>query len=405
MSTTPRDFGALETDNLEHLPARLGGGVALAFDGRATARSPREFLQSVSPPRTVLCPLLPHEFLDLRECVRQSKTMRIAQYLLAATLATAPVAAATLYAAEPAANTITMQNASIKLTLADPTASQPIYTGQRFTLPGMVVDGSWKGIPFLVPFAIPNDYSPDNQVGGTAEEFDLPGPADYDSAAVGGTFMKIGVGILRRDDAELYKFSLPREVVIAPANSIISSGKTSTTFLQTLEDPMGGRGYRLEICVSLREDGFTVRRELANTGKHPLRTEHYTHNFCKIADHPVGPAYEVGWTSPIVEDKVITGGGAMLPTPHGLKFAKPPQGHFYLSGKCSGFPADEPIVVTQRDVGIQLSIATSSPLHRIAVWGTIEVISPEPFVLLEIPPGKSAKWSTTYQLEKLDEKK
>jgi hypothetical protein len=313
--------------------------------------------------------------------------------------------AASLTATSPdtsVANTITMQNSSIQLTLADPTAANPVYVGQRFTLPGMVTHASWKGIPFLVPFAMPDDRFPGNHVGGTAEEFDLPGPADYESAPVGGTFMKVGVGILKRDDAEPYQFSLPREVVIAPENTVVSSGEQETTFLQTLEDPEGGRGYRLEISVTLEEDGFTVRRLLANTGTRPLRTEHYTHNFCNLANKPVGPGCEVAWTTPVEKDKLVSGGDAMLATPRGLTFAKSPEGQYYLSSTTgSGFPACEPITVTQHEAGIQLSIVTNRPLHRIAVWGNIEVISPEPFVMLEIAPGESAAWSTTYKLAKL----
>jgi hypothetical protein len=314
---------------------------------------------------------------------------------------TAAFAATSLPAAGPTTKTITMQNASIKLTLADPTAPEPVYRGQRFTLPGMVTIASWNGIPFLVPFAMPDDRFPDNHVGGTAEEFDLPGPADYDTAPVGGTFMKVGVGILRRDDAEPYNFSLPREVVVAPKNTIAFSDDKTATFLQTLDDPAGGRGYRLEVSVTLEENGFTVRRELTNSGNHPIRTEHYTHNFCNIANQPIGPGCEVAWTTPLEPDKMVTGGEAMLPTPRGLTFAKTPEGNLhYNSAKGSGLPANEPILLTQNNAGIQLSITTSHPLHRIAVWGTAEVISPEPFVLLEIPPGESVAWSTTYKVAK-----
>lgn len=288
-----------------------------------------------------------------------------------------------------------LSNDRLRLLVPDPTLEQPYYQAQRFTLPGMVVAAEWKGLPIFKENGNPHDPKVHNHVGGTAEEFDINGPAGYDSTPVGGSFMKIGVGLLKRVAEVPYRFSHTYPVVQVPVNTVEAVDRNALKFTQTLEDVEGGRGYRLVIDVRLLDDGFVVERSLTNLGTSPIETEHYSHNFIQIGDKPVGLDYRVSWTTPVAYRERV--GEDLRESPTGVGFRQSPTGKFYLASESgSGLAANEPIVLSNDRLGLELMITSDQPVHRLAVFGRSDLICPEPFVKLTAAPGKTVFWKTTY---------
>ncbi len=288
-----------------------------------------------------------------------------------------------------------LSNDQLRLLVPDPTLEQPYYQAQRFTLPGMVVALEWNGIPIFKENGNPHDPQVHNHVGGTAEEFDINGPADYDSTPVGGSFMKIGVGLLRRVAEVPYRFSHTYPVVQAPVNTVEALDRHTLKFTQTLEDAEGGRGYRLVIYVRLLEDGFAIERSLTNLGSSPIETEHYSHNFALIGGKAVDADYRVQWANPVAIKETV--GASMISTSTEVAFSGPlSEGFYYASEPGIGLPAGEPIMLSHESLGVRLSITNDAPLYRLAVFGRSNLICPEPFVRLTVPAGATIPWKTTY---------
>ena len=65
------------------------------------------------------------------------------------------------------------------------------------------------------------------------EEFQKP-TLGYDTAKAGGTFVKVGVGVLRKPDDTAYNFREAVRTGLTPANGTWKSGADFVTFTQTV---------------------------------------------------------------------------------------------------------------------------------------------------------------------------
>jgi len=288
-----------------------------------------------------------------------------------------------------------ISNERVRLILPDPTLATPYYQAHRFTQPGMVIAAEWKGIPIFQEIGEPRDPGMHNHVGGTAEEFDINGPADYKATPVGGAFMKIGVGMLQRVKDVPYRFSHTYPMVQVPINEVEKVNQQTLKFIQTLRDSEGARSYQLVIVVRVVDDGFVIDRQVYNLGTTPIETEHYSHNFSLIAGKHVDSDYKVHWTSPVSYKEKL--GDEATASPTGITFSKTPSDRFYFASEPGiNFPANEAITLSHVSAGVTISIAIDRPLHRIAIFGRADVICPEPFVVLSVPPGENVSWSTSY---------
>src|SRR4051812_45755882 len=149
-----------------------------------------------------------------------------------------------------------ISNGQLRATLYLPDAERGFYRSTRFDWSGVIASVEFKGHQYYGPWFTKTDPAvrdfiykgPDiiasgqSAVVGPAEEFSRP--QGYDAAKPGETFVKIGVGVLRKTDDTNYS---------GYANyAIVDSGKWSVTkqanaveTVQTLSDPSGyGYEYR-----------------------------------------------------------------------------------------------------------------------------------------------------------------
>jgi hypothetical protein len=299
-------------------------------------------------------------------------------------------------------NMIVLKNEKTRLLLPDPTAADAYYRGVRFASAGMVSHFKWKELSLFGEMELPDEQHIGNRIGGTAEEFDIYGPQGYDETPVGGTFMKIGVGFLQRPDTEPYRFSREYPLVQAAENTVQQTDEQNVTFIQTLSDRTGTSGYRLEIKVQLKSQGFIVYRHLTNTGFEKIRTEQYSHNFCAIDGSE--PGCEVSWETPVQIKRFLTVGGQIRAGVTGVIVEKTPDEHFYYESEpVGGSPPGESIRLLFKKSDVELMITTDRSVHRIAVWGSPTLICPEPFVQISVDPGETVSWATSYAvIDKID---
>jgi hypothetical protein len=153
----------------------------------------------------------------------------------------------------------TIRNEELTATIALPDASTGYYRGTRFDWSGVITSLQYKGHEYITPWSDINDpavsdyeYRDDKIATGTSttmvglpEEFaTLPERTalGWETAKPSGTFVKIGVGILRKPDDQPYDHFRLYEIVQGTQWQV-ERNAASLTFKQTVNDPDSGYGY------------------------------------------------------------------------------------------------------------------------------------------------------------------
>src|SRR5579871_2833505 len=187
------------------------------------------------------------------------------------------------------APSITIANGliSAKIYLIDD--KKGFYRGERFdqagvvgrlTLGGTNFYGPWfnrvsaedAGYPFTPEGVVVDRQS---AISGPVEEF---APAGFDEAKPGETFLKIGVGRLRRPDHQDYNHARFYELVDAGKRST-STTASSITFVQ---DVAQGFHYEKTLRLLPGQPRMRIEHALTNTGTKPLISNVYDHNFLNL---------------------------------------------------------------------------------------------------------------------------
>jgi hypothetical protein len=143
---------------------------------------------------------------------------------------------------------------------------------------------------------------------------------------------------------------------------------------------------------------MTIEHSLKNTGRQPIRSNVYNHNFLVLDKSAPGP------------DLVIT-------LPFDIKSAWPPAAEMAeISGKqirykktleqqervsfpIQGFGGDAKdydIRIEDRKAGVGMRITGDRPLASETLWSIRSVMALEPFIDISVDPGKDLGWKYTY---------
>jgi hypothetical protein len=318
------------------------------------------------------------------------------------------VVAAFVTAAGPPEATISNGIITAKLYLPD--AKLGYYQGTRFDWSGVINSLEYSGHDFYGPWFTKSDpavtdfayQGVDIAVGipsgsmGPAEEFQLP--LGYDQAKAGQTFVKIGVGVLRKIDDTPYS-PYKRFTIVDPGKWTVHAAANSIEFTQDLTDPEG-YGYRYRKTIRLLEGKPQMRIEhaLRNTGKLPIKSRVYDHNFLVLDHVSTGPDYTV--TVPY-EIKPTRAPDARFAEVRGkqLTYVKMLENQDRLATGLPGFggdASDYDFRIENRRAGAGLRIQGDRPLQNASLWSIRSVMSVEPFIEVSADPGNEFTWSYTY---------
>lgn len=310
------------------------------------------------------------------------------------------LAAAACAAGEPELPGVrVLEHGRLRAEVMDPAAPDRYNRGVRFASVAAVLRASLDGRPFLYA---PTAHDPVADHGGLASEFDLciPGgprehlPPGWLEAPQGGGFLKIGVGILRKQGRDYHLFHQPPLLVAAATT--VDWQPARAGFVQELP-PTDGWAYRLEAEVELRDPEIRIAWRLANTGARAFATRTYAHNFIRFGAHDVGPGYELSFPYPIAvsgalpEQTVLERAvrfDARIPTWVNLEIPWP-----------DGYAGANDCTVAHREAGLALTCSTSLPGERTAVHARADYLSPEQFIRLDLAPGAEARWTRTWRCE------
>jgi hypothetical protein len=305
-------------------------------------------------------------------------------------------------------------NGEIRAKLYLPDAGSGYYRGTRFDWSGMIYSLQYKGHDYYGPwfdridpkvrdFAYEGSQivaSPCTAAVGPADEFGTDGRAlGWDEARPGGTFIKIGVGVLRKDDANYDHFKLYE--IVDPGKWTVKRGRDSIEFTQELADPSSGYGYVYRKAVRLTKGRpeMALEHSLKNTGRRAIRGTVYNHNFLVLDKQPPGPAFTIKVPFPIRTDRPPNKELAEI-RGNQIVYLKTLEGGETVSVAIGGFTdslKDTEIVIENTKVGAGMRITADRPLVREPLWSIRTVLAMEPYIAMDIQPGGEFAWKNMYE--------
>lgn len=196
-----------------------------------------------------------------------------------------------------------ISNGHITAKIYLPDSKDGYYRSTRFDWSGAIYSLQYKGHEFygqwfdrIDPDVInwvhkgPEIVSgPCSGLWGPVNEFQTP--LGYNEARSGETFIKIGVGVLRRSEGNYNRY-VPYEVLDCGKWSV-KKKKDIIEFIQKLSDPKTGFGFEYHKVIRLARDKpeMVIEHSLKNTGQRAIQSTVYNHNFVVLDKQSPGPDF------------------------------------------------------------------------------------------------------------------
>ncbi|HYO81963.1 MAG TPA: hypothetical protein VES20_11205 [Bryobacteraceae bacterium] len=316
--------------------------------------------------------------------------------VLAVTLAASMLSAADFPSAQ-------ISNGAVTASFYLPDPEKGYYRGTRFDWSGVINSLRTKDHEYFGVWFEKYDPKLHDAITGPVEEF-ITGDSSlgYEEAGPGGVFVRIGVGAVRRpaDETKYQRFG---------TYDIIDAGKWTTRsardraeFTHELGDH-GGYSYRYTKVVRLMPDSNELRIEhtLRNTGKKPISTMQYNHNFFTLDGRTTGPDTSVTFPftlkakQPVPADLAEVSGGNIAYK------QELPKGKSVFA-EFEGFGSQESdfdINVTNKASGAGVRIRGDRPIAKLIFWSISTTVCPEPYIQIDAAPGEEARWTYTYNFK------
>jgi hypothetical protein len=307
---------------------------------------------------------------------------------------------------------VQISNGAITATVYLPDASAGYYRGTRFDWAGVIGRLEYRGHTFYAPWFTKTDAEvrdfvndgvdvtagPHTAVTGPAEEFSVLG---FTEASPGGSFVKIGVGRLRKpDDGSAY--SAYRSYEFAdPGKRTVAPRPDGVDFTHELADSGSGFGYLYtkNVRLSPGRAELVIGHRLVNRGTRPIVGTVYNHNFLVIDGQTPGPDFVITAPFELRTDKPLDATVATI-SGREFRYAAPIPDRGRVSAQFQGFGAtasDYRFTIENRKVGAGVEMTGNRPMSRLALWSIRTVLALEPFLALNIEPGAEYTWEYTYR--------
>lgn len=294
----------------------------------------------------------------------------------------------------PDAPAVEISNGLVTAVLFIPDAQRGYYRATRFDWSGAVADLRAVGHSYFGRWFPTYDPKKHDAIPGPVQEY-VTGQG-FDAAPVGGTFVKIGVGVLRKPAGPMRGF---------PTLEIVDGGKWRTRvhkdavdFIHEVNDPASGYGYRYTKTVLLPpgKNQLVLKHRIESTGRNPLDTEMYDHNFFVLDGQGSGPDVEVRFPFRI-EAFNITGGGGIQVGEKQLNYQRVLTTPARMQIKGFGSTAaDYDIRVENRKTGAGVRVTSDRPLSDFVFWTSPRTTCPEAYIHVHAERGKPMQWQITY---------
>jgi hypothetical protein len=297
-----------------------------------------------------------------------------------------------------------------------PDAKNGYYRSTRFDWSGVVGCVSLNGHKFFGEWFPQYDPLKNDSITGPVEEFRIddgpmehdaarpgelsvrPGAIGYKEARPGGTFLKPGVGVLRKVDDSPYQFG-GEYPIVDTGTWTVKVGKRSVRFRQMLRGPEGyAYVYEKTLTLNKNESVMILQHSLKNTGKKAIETYVYDHDFFMLDGKPTGPGMVVHFKfEPKPQGEI---GAAAKIDGKDLVYVDALAPHKGVAGYLTGYSDevrdyDFTVEDTRSKVGVQQT--SDHSLARLYLWSTQTTICPEGYIKLNVAPGETSHWTLRYR--------
>ena len=305
-----------------------------------------------------------------------------------------------------------ISNGPVRARVSLPDAAKGYYRGTRFDWSGIITSLDALGHTYFAPFYEKFDpevrdvdfkttvlAGPISAVSGPVEEFSAIG---YAEAKPGGTFLKIGVGALRKPDEPRYDHYRQYEIAEPGKWSVkVDSGQVEMT--QEVRDAASGYGYvyRKTVRLASAQPRMVLEHSLKNVGGKVIAGNVYDHNFMVIDHLPAGPDISLKFA---FEPKVRSMGELAEARGSQIDYLKVLAGGDVAQTMIQGFgatAADYDFRVENRKAGAGVHVTGDRPLSRMMLWSIRTTVCPEAYVDFHIEPGQEFQWNISYEFYSL----
>lgn len=304
-----------------------------------------------------------------------------------------------------------ISNGLITVKMYLPDSKNGFYRSTRFDWSGAIYSLQYKGHEYygtwfdkIDPDVINWIYKgteivsgPCSALCGPVNEFQIP--LGWDEAKPGEAFIKIGVGVLKKDQGNYNNYK-PYEV--------LNSGKWTTKkdensieFVQELSDPKTGYAYLYHKLIRLvkGKPEMVIEHHLKNTGRLAIKSNVYNHNFVILDKQAPGPDFTFKVPFQIHPEQSFKKELAEV-RGNQVVYMKPLSGEDEVAFPMTGFSndiKDAEVIIENKKVGAGVKITVDKPLIRCIIWSIRTVLTVEPFTSIDIKPGDEFAWRNTFE--------
>lgn len=290
-----------------------------------------------------------------------------------------------------------ISNGLIDAKLYLPDANKGFYRGTRFDWSGVISSLRYKDHEFFGQWYPAHNPKVHDAIQGPVEAFD---PIGYETAKPGETFIKIGVGTIKKINADPYRFFSPFEIINS-GEWKIKKKKASVEFIHKLLDSSGyAYVYKKTIRLVKGKPELVLEHSLKNTGKNTIETSVFNHNFFVIDKQPTGPDFTVSLP---FEIKNKAAGRNLKFDKNNLIYLKElTKGEStmeYPTGYTGDRVEDYDFTVSNKITGASVRITSDRPLSNFMFWSVPTTLSPEPFIKVRALPRETFSWNIRYEFK------
>lgn len=290
-----------------------------------------------------------------------------------------------------------LSNGTLDALVFLPDAERGYYRASRFDWSGVVGCVSFNGHKLFGEWFPKYDPLLNDSITGPVEEFrSSDGAIGYSDAKPGDLFVKPGVGVLRKVDDSPYKFGFTYPLVDS-GKWTVRVKQRSVTFTQELKGPRG-IAYVYEKTLKLDGAVLTLEHRLKNVGQKTIQTEVYDHDFFMFDGHPTGPGMIIRFPfKPELETPLAP---AARVEGNNIAYQEELQPRQTVASYIKGYSnkaADYNFTVEDNNTRIGVQQTSDSPISRFYLWSIRSTVSPEAYIHLDIPPGKTGRWKIHYR--------
>ncbi|HLY16386.1 MAG TPA: hypothetical protein VKR61_04145 [Bryobacteraceae bacterium] len=292
-----------------------------------------------------------------------------------------------------------ISNGVLQVKLLLPDAHQGYYRGTRFDWSGAISSLQFQGHEYFGKWFDAYDPRIHDAIMGPVEEFLTNGVGlGYEEAKPGESFVKIGVGAVRKPEEPAFRQFGTYEIT-DNGKWTIRKGANSVEFTQKLSDTRGyAYVYQKTVRLLPGKPEMALEHSLRNTGRKPISTSVYEHNFFMLDHQPTGPAYTVRFPFEVHPQADLHGMAEargmdftyLKELPHGQSVATPMVGF-------GDTPRDYDIRVENRTAGIGVRQTSDRSIAKLYFWSIRTTVCPEAFIDLKAEPGQEVRWRISYE--------